>query len=532
MDNKEENKNPNTGEEQNPEQTDQENKDPLSSPFSGGDERYRSRGTNKNIIPGASALNTVTKGANKLNNSVGKLNTRVQGKNPDGKFAKGMNKTSSSLNKGTNSLNAFNNRMQNINNAANRMGQVAEDPKGAAKDMISETAKEAVKKKVKLAFMALPVPVKIAIIGILAGFMLLLVLVCVVNIPDDDEEDFASGDYTYTVDNTSYWWPIGSAETTGSGSVKMATGDPGYSRISSGYGLRTPPGGVGSTNHQGIDIAGGWADGSKYAIASVDGTVYEVGDYCHGSNYRRIKRSGCGTARGNNVKVKNSDGNITIYQHLYSVNVKVGDKVKQGQVLGTIGSSGSVTGNHLHFEVWVNGVPVNPTSYVNVSSPRPMSTSAKTVSSKKVTIPSDATNIQKVCLVLKANGYSNEAVAGIIGNMQAESGIKIDPKAVNQIKCVGIVQWCDIPPTTYRKTKLMNTYGSSWSNLENQVNFVVQELNNMPSVKNYLMENHTPEEHADKFCYKYEIPGDSVCRASTRRNNARSVYDYVKNGCK
>ena len=171
MDNKEENKNPNTGEEQNPEQTDQGNKDPLSSPFSGGDERYRSRGTNKNIIPGASALNTVTKGANKLNNGVGKLNTRVQGKNPDGKFAKGMNKTSSSLNKGTNSLNAFNNRMQNINNAANRMGQVAEDPKGAAKDMISETAKEAVKKKVKLAFMALPLPVKIAIIGILAGII-------------------------------------------------------------------------------------------------------------------------------------------------------------------------------------------------------------------------------------------------------------------------------------------------------------------------------------------------------------------------
>ena len=44
MDNKEENKNPNTGEEQNPEQTDQVNKDPLSSPFSGGEERYRSRG--------------------------------------------------------------------------------------------------------------------------------------------------------------------------------------------------------------------------------------------------------------------------------------------------------------------------------------------------------------------------------------------------------------------------------------------------------------------------------------------------------
>lgn len=523
MDNKEENKNPNTGEEQNPEQTDQGNKDPLSSPFSGGDERYRSRGTNKNIIPGASALNTVTKGANKLNNGVGKLNTRVQGKNPDGKFAKGMNKTSNSLNKGTNSLNAFNNRMQNINNAANRMGQVAEDPKGAAKDMISETAKEVVKKKVKLAFMALPVPVKIAIIGILAGIMLLLVLVCVINIPDDDEEDFASGDYTYTVDNTSYWWPIGSAETTGSGSVKMATGNPVYSKISSGFGFRKVK--KGSSNHAGIDIAGGgWPKGVINAIAAIDATVIYIYDECHGSRY--TNEQGC-PPRGNYIKTKNADGNESIYQHLDSINVKVGDKIKQGQVIGKVGGSGIGTGVHLHFEVLVNGVPVNPTSYVNVSNPRPMSTSAKTVSSQKVTIPSDATNIQKVCLVLKANGFPDEAVAGIIGNMQRESTEKVDPKAVNQIKCVGIVQWC-----ATRKTAIQNTYGSAWSNLDNQLNYMLMEINAMPNMKKYMMGNHTPGEQADKFCYDFERPEAGECAMSHRRDYANGVYDYVKNGCK
>ncbi len=518
MDNKEENKNPNTGEEQNPEQTDQTAQDPLATPFSGGNERYRSRGPRKNIIPGASALNTVTKGANKVNNGVGKLNTRVQGQNPDGKFAKGMDKTSSSINKGTNSLNAFNNRMQNINNAANRIGQVAEDPKGAAKDMISETAKEAVKKKVKLAFMALPLPVKIAIIGILAGFMLLLVLVCVINFPDEDEIDAGSSGTTYTVGNTKYWWPIGSTSASGSGSSMMAGEQPPTSYISSGYGPRSSPGGVGSTNHQGIDIAGGWADGAMYAIASVDGTVYDVLDSCHGSKYRY--GSGCSTPRGNNVKVKNLDGNVTVYQHLYSVNVKVGDKVKQGQVLGTIGSSGAVTGNHLHYEVWVNNVPVNPVTYVDRDYPRPQPNISG--------LPSDATNIQKVCLVLKANGYPDDAVAGIIGNMQRESGVSVDPYIKNWIGCVGVVQWC-----YGRKINLQNTYGSAWGNIENQIQYIVNELNGpYTKVKSYLMASHSIGEKTDYFCNHYEIPGTTECAKTSRRDYANNIYSYVQSGCK
>ena len=353
--------------------------------------------------------------------------------------------------------------------------------------------------------------------------MLLLVLVCVINIPDDDEEDFASGDYTYTVDNTSYWWPIGSAETTGSGSVKMATGDPAYSYMSSGFGFRKVK--IGSRNHAGIDIAGhGWPKGVVNAIAAIDAKVIYIYDECHGSRY--TNKQGC-PPRGNYIKTQNADGNESIYQHLDSINVKVGDKIKQGQVIGKVGGSGIGTGVHLHFEVLVNGVPVNPTSYVNVSNPRPMSTSAKTVSSKKVTIPSDATNIQKVCLVLKANGFPDEAVAGIIGNMQRESTEKVDPKAVNQIKCVGIVQWC-----ATRKTAIQNTYGSAWSNLDNQLNYMLMEINAMPNMKKYMMGNHTPGEQADKFCYDFERPEAGECAKSYRRDYANGVYDYVKNGCK
>ena len=66
---------------------------------------------------------------------------------------------------------------------------------------------------------------------------------------------------------------------------------------------------------------------------------------------------------GNYVVVDHGNGDTTLYAHMSSRSVSVGQTVKQGQVVGKIGSTGSSTGNHLHFEVKVRGVRYDPITF-------------------------------------------------------------------------------------------------------------------------------------------------------------------------
>lgn len=123
---------------------------------------------------------------------------------------------------------------------------------------------------------------------------------------------------------------------------------PSSKRITSYFGGRKSPGGVGSTNHKGIDIG---ASSGAAIVAALDGTV--VG-------------SGKNRARGNYLMIDHGGGVITLYQHGLdnSKRVKIGDKVKKGQTIMGVGSTGYSTGNHLHFEVIVKGVNVDPLTYL------------------------------------------------------------------------------------------------------------------------------------------------------------------------
>ena len=113
--------------------------------------------------------------------------------------------------------------------------------------------------------------------------------------------------------------------------------------ITSTVGGRTSPGGVGSTNHKGTDIGRVGYNSAIYAAKA--GTVIV-------STYSR--------SYGNYVVVSHGSGNTTLYAHMSSRKVEVGQYVKQGAVLGITGSTGNSTGPHLHFEITENGVRINP----------------------------------------------------------------------------------------------------------------------------------------------------------------------------
>lgn len=73
--------------------------------------------------------------------------------------------------------------------------------------------------------------------------------------------------------------------------------------------------------------------------------------------------------RGNTVMLYHGQGIYTLYAHLNAINVTLGQEVTNGQVIGTSGATGRATGPHLHWEVWVNGVAVDPIPWTQQSFP-------------------------------------------------------------------------------------------------------------------------------------------------------------------
>lgn len=101
-------------------------------------------------------------------------------------------------------------------------------------------------------------------------------------------------------------------------------------------------------HHNGIDIAGNTGDP---VIAAFDGVVKST----------FFERDGY----GNVVILEHEDGLETRYAHMSKIEVKEGERVKKGDRVGKVGSTGRSTGPHLHFELRVNGTPVNPEGYID-----------------------------------------------------------------------------------------------------------------------------------------------------------------------
>lgn len=108
--------------------------------------------------------------------------------------------------------------------------------------------------------------------------------------------------------------------------------------------------------HTGVDVNIGVT--GKDVVAVKAGTVV--------ISTAKINSEGDYFSYGEYVVISHGDGTMTLYGHMLanSRKVKVGDKVSQGQTIGTVGSTGNSSGTHLHFEVRINGKPVNPLPYL------------------------------------------------------------------------------------------------------------------------------------------------------------------------
>lgn len=121
-------------------------------------------------------------------------------------------------------------------------------------------------------------------------------------------------------------------------------------RFTSGFGYRRDPKTGGRRMHNGTDFAG--PTGTNI-YATADGVVSHAGWQ---SGYGRL------------IKIKHDFGIETYYAHNSRIRVKKGQRVSRGDHISDMGSTGRVTGTHLHYEVRVNGTPVNPMIYIKAAS--------------------------------------------------------------------------------------------------------------------------------------------------------------------
>ena len=138
-----------------------------------------------------------------------------------------------------------------------------------------------------------------------------------------------SGDWTQYADAPSLW-PI-------------------EGRVTSSFGERQDPFNGEGAFHAGIDIAAPYGTAVR---ATADGDV---------------QKAGFGSGYGREITIDHGHDLLTVYGHLSSIAVTEGEHVTRGQVIGYVGESGRATGPHLHYEVRVHDVPVNPHKYLRDS---------------------------------------------------------------------------------------------------------------------------------------------------------------------
>jgi murein DD-endopeptidase MepM/ murein hydrolase activator NlpD len=120
-------------------------------------------------------------------------------------------------------------------------------------------------------------------------------------------------------------------------------------RFTSSFGVRRDPKGAGRRMHAGLDLA---APKGTAIFSTADGVVVDAGPE---------------RGYGNVVRIRHELGFETIYAHLSKINVRTGQKISRADQIGAMGTTGRSTGVHLHYEVRLNGKPVNPMPYLEAA---------------------------------------------------------------------------------------------------------------------------------------------------------------------
>ena len=133
----------------------------------------------------------------------------------------------------------------------------------------------------------------------------------------------------------------------------------GLFEVSSEFGLRPNPfGGRSYEMHEGIDFTGAYG---APVFATAEGVV------------KRAEYSG---GYGYHIMIDHGYGYETLYAHLSDMEAEVGDQIKQGQLIGYLGSTGRSSGPHLHYGIHRHGIPVNPAPYLSLKGPQELNSSS------------------------------------------------------------------------------------------------------------------------------------------------------------
>ena len=174
-------------------------------------------------------------------------------------------------------------------------------------------------------------------------------------VPDEPDEDSVPGAPAQRDDSEAYaifqaWKRLDTGLTANIGIAIPSRRPIEQMSLSSSYGMRVHPITGKLARHNGVDIPAPYGTPIYATADGIVGRAQRLGGY------------------GNYVEIEHGNAIETRYGHLSSFVVQPGQQVKKGDVIGYVGSTGRSTGNHLHYEVRIDGEPVNPMPFVRSDS--------------------------------------------------------------------------------------------------------------------------------------------------------------------